>query len=91
MPTQRSAKAFALFVGLLPYVAGGCLVLLTHNVLRLAIVGIVVILFCTTGAYVIRKRTNGQYAAHRLIIDPFLYGFEFVFTAVLVHYVIGAR
>ncbi|MFI5087224.1 MAG: hypothetical protein ACHP7I_02420 [Terriglobales bacterium] len=91
MATQRSATAFTVFVGLLPYVVGGSLVLLTHNVLRLAIVGVLITLFCSTGAYVVRKRTDGQYAAHRLIIDPFLYAFEFAFTAVLVHYTIGAR
>jgi hypothetical protein len=90
--TQKSATVFTLFVGLLPYIAGGCLVLLTHNVVRLVIVGILITVFCTTGTYVIRRRTNGQHAAHRLIIDPFLYGFEFAFAAVLVHYmIVGAR
>ncbi len=88
MAIQRSAMVFTVFVGLLPYIGGGCLAILPPNVLRLVIIGILITLFCTTGAYVIRKRTNAQYAVQWLIIDPFLYGFEFAFTAVLVRYAI---
>ncbi len=84
----RSATAFTVAVQLLPYIAGGCLVLLTHNVSRLAVLGILITLFCTVGAYVTRRRINDQYATQRLVVDPFLYAFEFAFTAVLVHYLI---
>ena len=89
MGTQGPATSFRVFVGLLPYVAGGCIVLITRRVLQIAIIGILITLFCTIGAYFIRKLADGEYAAQRLIIDPFLYGFEFAFAAVLVHYMLA--
>lgn len=83
---EGRATALTLLVGLLPYVGGGFLVLLTRDVVRLVIAGILTTGFCTTGAYLVRKRKDWQSAKYRLIVDPFLYGFEFVFTAVLVRY-----
>lgn len=84
-------KAFILLVGLLPYVGGGFLVLLTRDVVVLAIAGILITGFCTTGAYLVRKRRDCQTAKYRAIADPFLYGFEFAFSAVLVRYVLIAH
>jgi hypothetical protein len=93
MATQRGALAFVVLIGLLPYLVGGSIVFFTYAFLRLALVGILITLVCTTGAYVMRKRrSGGEYAIQRLIVDPFLYGVEFAMTAVLVHYVIsGSR
>jgi hypothetical protein len=88
---RGTVNSLAIVVGLLPYVGGAVVVLVTQHFVQLATVGVLITLFCTTGAYVIRKRTNGQQAAHRVIIDPFLYGFEFAFAAVLVHYMFDAR
>src|SRR5512147_180695 len=80
----------ALFAGLLPYL-GGTLVVWTRNLVWLAIAGGVICVISTTGAYLERRTRNPVYAKHRLIIDPMLYGFEFVFTAVLIRYVFLRR
>ncbi len=79
-------KDRGILVGALPYLAGALLVMVTRNVLLLAILGALTTLACTMGAYRIRRSTDRQHAKHMLIADPFLYGFEFAFTAVLVRY-----
>ena len=68
-----------------PY-AAGLLVIVTRNIHLLIVVGIIVCVGCTTGAFFLRRKTNSEEAKHRLIIDPILYGSEFVFTAVLIRY-----
>jgi FtsH-binding integral membrane protein len=68
-----------------PYVAG-FVVIMTLNIRVLALVGIIVCLGCTSGAYFLRRKNKQEEAKHRLIIDPILYGSEFVFTAVLIRY-----
>ena len=89
MTTEGQRKVAGVFVGVLPYAAGACFVLVTHSVALLIMAGILVTVLCTIAAYVIRKRSNRSDAAHRLMIDPFLYAFEFALTAVLIHYVAG--
>ena len=87
----RRATAFTLFFGFLPYVGGGILVLLTHDLVQLAIAGVLITTFSTTGAYFLRRRKDWQSAKYWLMADPFLYGSEFVFTAVLVRYALVAN
>lgn len=77
----------ALFGGLLPYVGGGLLVTLTRGIGWLALAGAAICVTSTSAAYAIRKSTDPVRARRRLMIDPVLYGSEFAFTAVLIHYV----
>jgi hypothetical protein len=75
----------AILVAFSPY-AAGFLVIATRNVPLLAFVGIIVCIGCAAGAYFRRRKSKPEEAKHWLIIDPMLYGFEFVFTAVLIRY-----
>jgi hypothetical protein len=86
--TKSQILVVAGVVGLLPYVAGIVTALLKWQFLPLALIGILIMLLCTTGAYILRKQNKPKYAAQRLIVDPFLYTAEFAMSAVLVHYVI---
>ena len=88
---EGKIKSFILLVGLLHYVGGGFLVLFTRDVVPLAVSGILITGFCTAAAYFVRKRKDDQSAKYRAIADPFLYGFEFAFSAVLVRYVVVAH
>jgi hypothetical protein len=76
-----------LFAGLLPYVGGGLLLTLTRGIGWLALGGAAICVISTSAAYAIRKSTDPIRARRRLMIDPVLYGSEFAFTAVLIHYV----
>jgi len=75
----------ALSFGLLPYI-GGLLVILTRNILWLAVAGALICIASTTAHYFTRKIIDPVYAKHRLIVDPILFGSEFVFTVVIIRY-----
>ena len=72
-------------IALAPY-AAGFLVIATRSIGLLSLVGVLVCVGCTACAYFVRRKNKPEEARHRLIIDPFLYAFEFVFTAVLIRY-----
>ena len=76
----------AILSGFLPYFGGGVLVFLTHDMRVLAFAGVLIRTTSTSGAYVMRGLRDPITAKQRLIIDPFLYGFEYIFTAVLTYY-----
>jgi hypothetical protein len=80
----------AIFSGLLPWFAG-LLVIVTGNILWLAIAGVLVCVLSTTGAYLVRKSRDPVSAQHWLIAEPFLFGCYYVFSAVLVRYVFLRR
>jgi hypothetical protein len=82
----RSQLFLTIFSGLLPYF-GGLLMTLTRNIGWLAFAGALICVVSTSGAYFVRKYRDPVSAKQRLIIDPMLYGFEFVLTAVLIRYV----
>jgi len=84
--STRPELSLAIFAGVLPYL-GGLLVTLTRNILWLTLAGALICVISTTGAYLVRKSRDPVGAKQRLIIDPSLYGFEFVFTVVLIRYV----
>jgi hypothetical protein len=75
----------AISSGFLPYFGGGVLVFLTHDMRVLAFAGVLITTAGTYGAYVIRNLRDPITAKQRLIIDPFLYGFEYVFTVVMIY------
>jgi hypothetical protein len=77
----------ALFAGLLPYVGAGLVVTLTRGIGWVALAGAAICVISTLAAYAMRKSSDPVRAKRRLMIDPALYGSEFVFTAVLIHYV----
>jgi hypothetical protein len=76
----------AICCGLLPYL-GGLLVTLTRRISLLALAGTVICVVSTSVAYALRKSTDRVAAKQRLMVDPFLYGFEFALTAVCIRYV----
>lgn len=81
----RSQSLLAIVPGLLPYL-GGLLVTVTRNVGWLAFAGALICVVSTSGAYFVRKYRDPVSAKQRLIVDPMLYGFEFIFTAILIRY-----
>jgi len=81
----RTQIIVALSFGLLPYI-GGLLVILTRNIFWLTVAGALICIASTSGHYFMRKISDPVYAKHRLIVDPILFGCEFVFTAVLIRY-----
>ncbi len=86
-PKPTRTQVFgAIFCGLLPYL-GGFLVILTRRIGWLALAGAAICVISTSAAYTLRKSTNPVTAKQRLMVDPLLYGFEFVFTAALIGYV----
>jgi hypothetical protein len=93
MPTQdvrpkpsRLHLTAAICCGLLPYL-GGLLVTLTRQIGLLAVAGVAIAAISTSGAYFLRKSADAVTAKQRLMIDPLLYGSEFVLTAVLIRFV----
>jgi hypothetical protein len=86
----RSQLIVALSFGFLPYI-GGSLVIVTRNIIRLTIAGVLICIASTTAAYMLRRIADPVSAKARLIVDPMLYGTEFVFTAVLIRYVFLRR
>ena len=87
----RKRLLLVLFSGLLPYFGAATLVVLTRSLPLLAVACGLICVVSTMGAYLERRTRDRVYAKHRLIIDPMLYGFEFVFTAVLIRYVFLQR
>lgn len=86
-PKPTRTQVFgAVFYGLLPYL-GGLLVILTRRIGWLALAGAAICVVSTSAAYALRKSANPVTAKQRLIVDPLLYGFEFVLTAALIRYV----
>ena len=67
------------------------MVFATRNIQVLALAGCLITVFCTIAAYLLRKTRDPISAKQRLIIDPFLYAFEYVFTATLIRYVVLRR
>jgi hypothetical protein len=91
IPTKASEPRLQLLllavsVGLLPYI-GGALVVVTREFNLLVFVGVLICAVSTYGAYLVRSYGDPMTARQRLIVDPFLYGFEYVFTAVVIRYV----
>ena len=84
---QKSNSHWLLVIptALAPY-AAGFLVIATRSISWLSLVGALVCAGCTAGAYFVRRKDKPEEAKHRLLIDPFLYASEFVFTAVLIRY-----
>lgn len=70
--------------GLLPY-AGGLLVILTRRIGLLALAGVAISVISTSAVYALRKSTDPVRAKKRLKVDPLLYGFEFVSTAIVIY------
>jgi hypothetical protein len=66
---------------------GGLLVTVTRSVFWLAIVGVLICILSSTGAYLVRKSGNPQSAKHWLIIEPMLFGCYYLFAVVLIRYV----
>ena len=62
------------------------LVILTRQISWLALTGVVIGAVSTSAAFAVRKHRDPITAKQRLVIDPLLYAFEFVFTAVLIRY-----
>jgi Na+-transporting NADH:ubiquinone oxidoreductase subunit NqrB len=83
---SRSQLFLGFFSGLVPYLGGGLLATLTWHARWLAFVGVVICVFSTSTAYVLRKSRDPIQARQRLIIDPFLYGLGFVLSAVVIGY-----
>jgi hypothetical protein len=81
----RLQLLLAISCGPLPYL-GGFLVTLTRHIGWLAFAGAVIVFLSTSAAYLLRKSRDPVTAKQRLVIDPLLYGFEFVFTAVVIRY-----
>src|SRR5947209_4795453 len=84
---NRFQRFAAISCGLLPYL-GASLVTVTREIGWLAIAGAAICVVSTSGAYALRKSADAVTAKHRLMIDPLLYGSEFVLTAVLIRYVL---
>jgi hypothetical protein len=82
----RLQQFVAISSGLLPYL-GGLPVIVTRQIGWLAFAGAVICVISTSVAYVLRKSIDAVAAKQRLLIDPLLYGFEFVFSAMLIRYV----
>jgi hypothetical protein len=79
----------AVFFGLFPYIAAVA-IRFTHNLRWLALIGATVCAMSTLGTYTIRKRAQSSNAKTRLLLDPFLYIFEFVFTCTILRYIFKA-
>lgn len=88
---RRARELLATSVAALPYLTGASLIFVTTDLVTLAIAGGFITLLCTSGAYALRRRNDRETAAHRLMVDPLLYGFEFFLSAVLAHYMFAAR
>lgn len=82
----RSQILRASLYGILPY-AGGFLVIITRNIWWLALAGASICFVSTAGTYFLRRTLNPEDAKPRLLADPMLYAFEFLFTAVIIRYV----
>lgn len=66
--------------------------MITHNLRWLAVIGTCVCIAATIGAYISRKGRDPTSAKQLVIIEPMFYGFQFVFTSVLIYYVfLGPR
>jgi hypothetical protein len=74
-------------IGLSPYVAGIASGVMSRQGRTLILIGALITVLCTAGAYFLRKRGKPKYAAQRLMVDPFLYAVEFAMCAVIVKYV----
>jgi hypothetical protein len=82
----RSQLLLTLLGGLLPYL-GGLLVIATRSIQWLAFAGALICVLWTSLAYHMRKYRDPVSAKQILLVDPMLYGFEFVFTAVVIRFV----
>lgn len=87
---STSSVLLALFSGLLPWFAG-LLVIVTRNILWLAVAGVLVVVLSTTGMYLVRNSHGRGDAKQWLIAEPFLFGCYFAVSAVLIHYVLLRR
>lgn len=88
LPTKASdsrlqSPLLAVSAGFLPYI-GGALVVLTREFTLLVLAGVLICAASIYGAYLVRSYRDPMLAKQRLIVDPFLYGFEYVFTAVVI-------
>lgn len=81
-----SLKLLAVFVGLLPYVAGASAALANLSKPSMIVACALTTFFCTAGAFFLRRRSGDESAGQRLIVDPFLYEVEFMFLAAVVHF-----
>jgi hypothetical protein len=83
-------RVVALLTGFLPYL-GGLLVMLTRNLLWLAIAGAFIVGISTVAAYFVRRSLDSANAKTMLLVEPLLFGIYYVFACVIVRYVFLRR
>jgi hypothetical protein len=88
--TEKSAPKlqrllFVLLVGFVPYV-GGFIIFRTRDIGVLGFVGVLICAPASYAAYSVRSLGDPVTAKQRIIADPFLYGFAYAFTAVVIRY-----
>ena len=88
--TSTRSVVLALFSGLLPWFAG-LLVIVTHNILWLAVAGMLVCVSSATGMYLLRRSQGRPNAKQWLIAEPILFGCYYVVSTVLIRYVLLRR
>ena len=87
---SRGLLFVAAVCGLLPWF-GGLLIVATRSIPWLAVAGVVITAFSTTGAYFVRKSRDPVSAKHWLIAEPMLFGCYYLFALVLVRYIVLRR
>ena len=79
-------KVLVVLTFFLPYL-GGAVVIVTHNLLWLAVAGVILCAISATIAYFVRKSFDSDRAKSTLIADCMLFPCYYVFAAVMVYYV----